>query len=477
MTEDQGRPMPEDSFDARISRYLSWEAGQLRGAPDRDVVMARVASRTTARHRTTSPALVWVSVIIALLLVAAAIFIAGNQSDKLVVAPSSEPTPTSLPNASPASRPSRTPITGSGPCRDGRIDMRPMDGPTFRPAGGVLVPPAGGRIAMALEESDSGGSIVVSDPSRDDLQVVATFTGEDVRADSRVQVRSWSPDGHSLLVYALSWSNFDDDRNCGDLFLVKADGTDVQRLTDYGPGEVAEAAVFSPSMRSAAYTLYPDHSLHVVTLAGGSQAIPIACRLLVGALRWAPDEQRILVQCEQSIVVVDLAEGQGDTVARVGPLDARWTADAEGIVAALGDVEPGLEGGPLSIVDVDPANHGVTTRVYSSVSTEWVLGVPSLSPDGRWLLVEGDGNVTGLPYYPTYLVDTSTGATTKLPWPVMTDGVDDPRRRDPRVTWLPGNDRVLTVQEGILYEVDLRAITRTRVGAVPALDYAWFATP
>ena len=481
MTDNRVLSMSEDEFDAQLGRYLRWESGQMRAAPDAEEIAQRIAGRGTPhgpaqRHWAGSPAVAWAALVLALLIVAAALFVAGNQNPNLVVVPPgpSSQLPSSLPTTAPSSAPARTPITGGGPCREGRISIELPTGFVELPrdAESIQKPPEG-LLAMALEADSTSGVIVMVDQGPTLVRTLATFSGEEVDWDGRVQVLSWAFGGDALLVLTLSSSRTDADGSCGSLFVVPTDGRAVQQLTDYGPGVTPYAANFSPSGRAVAYTL--GTVLHVVTLAGGSQEIPIGCPWIVGELRWTPDERRILVQCELSIVIVDLAAEQGRSVP-VGPLDARWSSDAQRIVVAVGDEEPGLVGGPLSIVDVNPADLTFTTRVRSDVSTEWVVGVPSLSPDNRWLLVEGDGNVLDIPYYPTYLVSTGSGRTVKLPWPVMADSIYDPQRRLPRVTWLSGNDRVMTVQDGTLYEVGLRAITRTAVGAVPALDYAWFPT-
>jgi hypothetical protein len=470
--------MPEDEFDARMARYLRWESEQVGGAPGSDEIAIELVTGASPRRWAGNPALVWAVLVMALLAVVATAIFVGNQNPNLVVVspdPSVQTSPTAT--STPLQTPTRPPITGAGPCRDGRVDIQPMPDFAVRPEVDLIVAPQGGRIAMALEDNAESGTIVIADPVRGDLRVVATFTGDELDWEGRVQVLSWSPDGQSLLVLALSSSNGDAARNCGNLFVVQADGSAVRSVTDLGPGQVAGGGAFSPSGASVAYTL--DGMLHVETLAGGSIAVPVICSFIFGELHWSADEQRILVMCGAQLLVVDLDAGTRRYGAvGPGPLDARWTSNDQAIVVAVGDEAPGLVGGPLTILDVDPVDMSIATRVRSDASTEWVLGRPSLSPDNRWLLVQGDGNVSDIPYYPTYLVDTATGATTKLPWPVMSDWSNrgDIFGRLPLVTWLAGNDKVLTADQGTLYEVDLRSIMRTAVGSVPAADFAWTST-
>ena len=106
---------------------------------------------------------------------------------------------------------------------------------------------------------------------------------------------------------------------------------------------------------------------------------------------------------------------------------------------------------------------------------------PLLSPDGRWLLILGDGLDNPLPYSPTYIVNTVTGATSRPEFGVLTElgfyGREAMYTRLPGAVWLAGNDRVLAAEEGTIYEVDLLGLERAPVGSVPAHDFAWYPVP
>ena len=108
--------MPDDEFDARIARYLRWETAQVGGSPDRPDVATIVAAGSVHRSRASSPALVWAALLMALLIVAAAILVAGNPDPSLVVAP-----PTASPIASQV----------AGPCGAGRVQIQPATGGTI----------------------------------------------------------------------------------------------------------------------------------------------------------------------------------------------------------------------------------------------------------------------------------------------------------------------------------------------------------
>ncbi len=127
--------------------------------------------------------------------------------------------------------------------------------------------------------------------------------------------------------------------------------------------------------------------------------------------------------------------------------------------------------GPLAIVEINRSDGTQIASVASQASTEWVLGSATMSPLGRWALVQGDRNVPTATWYPTYAVNTSTGEATKLPWTVI-HGSTGPTA----VSWLAEPGKFLYEDEQAFYEVDLATMTRTEVGAIPASDYAWFDT-
>ena len=214
--------------------------------------------------------------------------------------------------------------------------------------------PPGGRIALALEEGPARGSIVVAGGGIE-TRLVGTFTGEFV-SDGQVQVIEWSPTGDALLVWAGAEHLIEGDRNCGNLWTVSSDGSSVVPLTGNGPGAVASLSGYAPNGEAVAYL--QDDAVHVASPGGDDQSVPFGgCRPNgPSALRWAPDGGRILLVCEDAIVVVDpIAETATRINVPVVAFDARWTADARSIIAAVSQ-DRGLTKGPVSILEINPGD-------------------------------------------------------------------------------------------------------------------------
>ena len=473
MTEDRMPRMPADDLDARLARYLDWESAQLRGTPSGEEIARRIAGRTVQRRRAGSAALAWAVLAMALLALVLGFVVAGG-SNLLSILPSASP---QAPTAGPTPSPS-IPAIVADPCGAGRtvITAAPSGGPVPEEAKSLRAP-VGGRLAIALEHQPTpspptSGAIVVAGPEPGSVRVVATFTGQEILRDGGVGILDWSANGDFLLVYAGSDNTLSGDWICGNLWIVRADGTAVTRLTDNGPAEAIDQAGLSPSGTSIAY--FQEDVVHVLDLAGSEQTIPVE-RCAPHRLHWAPDERRILLVCGTLVVVVDRDTGTAARFsAQTGDIyDAVWSLEGRSIVVAG---HGGRNASPVVIVDLDPATGSRVTRSRSDHQANWLWGGQTLSPDGRWLLIRDGLRDGGLP---TYLIDTATGRSTQLPWPVVGDsplwfslgGV-------PSVTWLEGNDLVLAADGEKLYEVDLREITRTEVGSVvPNQDWAVFMIP
>jgi hypothetical protein len=481
MNEDRMRAATDDELDARLSGYFTWQSEGLRHIPTAQEVAVRIAGGSMRVRRSVNSALAWVALALALLVAGLAIVVAGNSKPALVVAPPNQSQHGSPDPTDPATFVTFVPSYGPGVCGSGRVELRPAASGEVPPEAASIVTPTGGRIAMALENrARDGGAIVIAGSEGLEPRLVATFTGEEIQAVGGVQVVAWSPDGNTLVIGAGNESPASRERSCGNLWTVATDGSRLVRLTDNGPGEAPGMSAFAPDSIGFAYL--QDNLLYVLSSGVDPHSAPR--RIPVGlcgggphTLRWSPDGTRILLVCASTVVVVDVLTGN-DT--RIGlpadALDAVWIGDGESIVAAAGDEVPGLVGGPLSILDLDPVAGTATVRVRSDLSTEWVLGRPLLSPDGRWLLVWGDGNVADVPFYRTYVVDTATGATRIAEFPILMDfGGTIFDAGLPGAVWLEGNDRVLTGDNQTLYEVDLVSLTRAPVGGVPAQDFAWFS--
>jgi hypothetical protein len=474
MTEDRMAGMPADDIDARLARYLGWESAQLSVTPSGEEIALRIAGRTVQRRWVGSAVLAWAILAMALLAAALAFVVAGGPNLLTVIPPTSPRTAGPTPTSS-------APRIVAGNCGTGRtvITAASSGGPVPEEAKSVRAP-QGGLLAIALEDQSTpsaaitSGSIVVAGPEAGSVRVVATFSGDEILRDGGVGILAWSASGDALLVYAGSDSMGSADGICGNLWVVRADGTAVTRLTDNGPAEGIDQAGFSPSSTSVAYV--QADVLHVLDLAGGEQTIPIG-QCPPHRLHWTPDERRILVVCETLVVVADRDSGTATRLSGGGGevYDAVWSPEGGSIVVAT---DERLNPGPVVILDIDAATGSTVTRSHSDHSAVWLGNGLTLSPDGRLLLLREDIDV-GDGASPTYLIDTAIGRSTKLPWPVVGDSwFWNSLGGAVSVTWLEGNDRVLAADAEKLYEVDLRQLTRTEVGSVvPNQDWAVFMIP
>jgi hypothetical protein len=475
MTEDRMGRVPADDLDARLARYLDWESTQLSGTPSGEEVAVRIAGQPVRRRWADSAGLAWAILAMALLAVAVGFVLAGGPN-LLTVLPSASPQATGDPGPSSTGRP-----IVAGNCGTGRtvITAAPSGAPVPEEAKSLRAP-EGGRLAIALEDqltpsaTITSGSIVVAGPGAGSVRVVATFSGDEIMRDGGVGVVGWSASGGSLLVYAGSDDTLTGDKVCGNLWVLQADGSAVTPLTDNGPAEAIDQAAFSPSSSSVAYV--QANVLHVLDLAGGEQTVPVE-QCAPHRLHWAPDERRVLLVCDTLVVVVDRDLGTATRLSGGGGYvyDAAWSRDGQSLVVAT-DERPNP--GPVVTREIDAATGSMVARSHSDHSSVWLGSGQTLSLDGRWLLIRGDVDVADSGD-PTYLIDTATGRSTKLPWPVVSDSwFWNSLGGIPSVTWMEGNDRVLAADGERLFEVDLRELTRTDVGSVVTYqDWAVFMIP
>jgi hypothetical protein len=462
MTDDRMESTPRDEFDNRLAGYLRWEARQVDVAPAISEVAVRIAGGTVRRSWPGNPAIAWAAIAMALVVVGTAVLFSGRPENPVVVAPSSSP---GLASELP------------GPCGTGLVALQAAVGAVPLPAFAADIRvPVGGRLALALEEGPAGGTILVAGPEGLDPRVVATFTGE-TGSQGRVQVIAWSLDERELLVWSGSHDTLTADRNCGNLWTVATDGSSVTQVTYNGPDMVATVSAFAPVGGALAYV--QDGAVHLYLEDGVTRTIrfPGCSPNDPRGLHFGLDASKILLVCDAELVIVDRKTETARLIGLPFVLDARWAADGQSIIAAV-DRNQYPNPGPVTILEVDPNDGTSRTRVESDVSSVWATPpMPVLSPDGRWLLVLGNGVDNPLPYAPTYIVDTATGATSLPEYPVLTDVgfMEDAYTRLPAVAWLSGNESVLSVQDGAIYEVDLQSLEREEVGAVPVHDFAWFS--
>ena len=150
MTDDRMESTPRDEFDDRLARYLRWEARQVDVAPAISEVAVRIAGGTVRRSWPGNPAIAWAAIAMALVIVGTAVLFSGRPENPVVVAPSSSP---GLASELP------------GPCGAGLVALQAAVGAVPPPAFAADIRvPVGGRLALALEEGPSAGTILVAGP-------------------------------------------------------------------------------------------------------------------------------------------------------------------------------------------------------------------------------------------------------------------------------------------------------------------------
>ena len=355
-----------------------------------------------------------------------------------------------------------------GPCGTGRVAVDPVIEPIAPERIAPFRHPAGGLLATAVELGPSSGSIVVSQTGEDGAtvgRVVATFSGLDVQGPFGVTVVGWSAAGDQFLVRAAHEGRASGDSSCANLFMVYADGSGVRYLTDNGPGSSISAPAFAPRTGQVAFV--QNDGLRVTDTDGADGTNKVADCPSPWSVQWSPDERHLVAACSggQYLVIADTSGMRNVAIdADAVPVAAVWSPDSSSVTLVTA---PGgnLKIGPLTVFDIDPSTALPIRRLVSDTSTEWV---PSrfVSPNGEWLLIEG--NLLGTQEFPSFVVDLTTGVTKRLPWPVFSGVVGQES-----FAWLPDGDSMLYGDNGTLYVLNLRERTRTEVGLVPVPDFAW----
>ncbi|HYN70340.1 MAG TPA: hypothetical protein VEX41_09035 [Candidatus Eisenbacteria bacterium] len=363
-----------------------------------------------------------------------------------------------------------TPTADTGPCGTGGIQFHTNAEPLPLLDLDRLRVPTGGLLALVAEENTTGGSLVLANARGDEggttvAAVIATFTGSDIQPGQAVTPIAWSKSGYALLVSAGHRGANVAEETCSDLHLLRYEDSRVivSSLTHAdGPGGRAEGAALSGDGERVGYIQGNDIRLLEVVGPRPSAAFN-SCDHPRGPVRLSPNETRLLAICDRAFVVVDLDIAESgifsaapDTIL----LTAGWTGDADSIVSVAARTGA-IQSSPLVIFDVDRIGRQAV-RFETEVSSQWVVGTSTMSPDSRWALVQGDSTDA------TYAVDTTTAAVTKLPWFVL------PVSFEPlTIAWLADGNSFLYTELETLYEVDLAAMTRTEVGAVPLPNFAW----
>jgi Tol biopolymer transport system component len=395
----------------------SW-LGRLRVPPD------AIADRVGLTSR-----VIWAIVVLALLLAAAiAVALVGGQGPHVVV-----PQP-SLGTPSPSPSPPPSPAVATfavGPCTIPEALTAGADAAS--PLGSGMSVSVNGRVAFVPGAAGQGqpiGQILVAGGAGRSAGVVATFQGQ-----QPVQVVGASADGSTLLVTTFHFAGGGPAADhCGDLFLVRADGSAVTKLTANGPGTAAEGGLLGPDGREVAYVESTVGStaaldLRLIDAAGNTRVLdPSPCPggslaampSQSGLPGWSPDGTRLAFVCDPGGVTVYPIAGGASQVLQL-PAGAvvcaiAWTGDSTRLLVATAKAGPS-QLGPLTVLSVDLRTNVATVVSRSSLSVEWVLWTAQFSPDRKWLLTAGGtpGSVPGGAFQQAlYLINVASGASRQV---------------------------------------------------------------
>jgi Tol biopolymer transport system component len=231
-----------------------------------------------------------------------------------------------------------------------------------------------GRLAFVSERGSSSVIYVVNSDGSGRRQLTRPRSPHD-----GVGGVVWSPDG-GMLAYSASLAGWNDDAY-SDLFVVKADGSGVRRLTrtyadDWGPS-------WSPDGETIAFDRNDDglNWVYVLDATGGG------VRRLTPNYRWypawSPDGRLAFVDSSGGVWVMNRDGSQKRRIARMAPFNpsaAAWSPDGRSI-AFTSDTA-------LWVMRSD----GSGRRKLFGDADRHTAG-PSWSPDGRTIaFTQGDGD-------------------------------------------------------------------------------------
>jgi RNA polymerase sigma-70 factor, ECF subfamily len=478
------RDRAPDDIVAQLTAFLQWRAEHLRGLPTAAQITARVAEAPARRRAERGPRLAWTAIGVVTVLVG--VFLLGPRPTPLPVVAMTETSPagpaaSTVPQGLVGPPPAPIPTHDLAACSTTRVGI---DGPDNHPlpaAAATLVAPKGMQLATVVQSNAYSGDIVVAGERPGSALVIGSFSGARLGAFVDAKVWAWTSDASSVLV-ELSQAGSDgaDEERCENLFVVRGYG--VTPITDNGPGSVLDEAALILSSTGHGVFYLSGTTLHSVSADDSDRSFNLpGCEWRPQLTVVSPDGNSIAFDCVQfpgsdvliyNIGVADLQAGTLTLTqlqrANQPSIGMTWTGPRSLLIALAEDTASPADKGRILLRDGVVGATGVTfkPRVASTYRTEWLVPAASFSPDGNWLLSVGDADTAPDPYN-TFLINTHTGATRKLPWPVVND-------RAPTLAfpmWLTGRrPRVLMMEDEHLYEVDLLAPSRTDLGAIPRVE-------
>jgi hypothetical protein len=367
------------------------------------------------------------------------------------------PTPGPNPIVQPPATP--TPQPEPEPCGTGGVAL----GVTFGDPGieiGQLQAPEIGRIAMVLRTSDDNAAIVVAGPGSVPPRSVAIAKGlTGIQLQDPVGVVAWSADGRELLIRSEQVSGPSEMRLCRNLFVVAADGSSAALMTD---GTVDGYATGGYLSHDGSLVAFGDAELLAIRTVAEQKGLGYIdeCPGLSDAA-WAPDDRELVAVCNGAVMDVSLGSEVRHTTYQPPPgliVVAATIVDGHIVAATL---PPQASQDRLAFWEWQDG--AWAPLVAADVSTEWVLGAPTFSPDGRWLLIQGDGYGTQNPF-PTYAVEVATGHARRVPVPIF--------EGEGPLSWFDGST-VAKALDRTLYAVNLEAMEVSARGTVPTDDVAY----
>jgi dipeptidyl aminopeptidase/acylaminoacyl peptidase len=171
------------------------------------------------------------------------------------------------------------------------------------------------------------------------------------------------------------------------VYLVRADGSSVLRLTDNGrPGYGVSESALAPDGRTVAYveSAVGAWSVRVSDTAGVTRIIDEGrCEFPPDLLAWSPDGRYLAVPCDPGVLIYSVADR---TSTMLGLGGARG-ADRIGWDQDTGRVEAVIQGETLEVQAFDPVSGSQT--ILAKVSDRTDLTAIGFSNEGTRILLAG----------------------------------------------------------------------------------------